>query len=78
VKRSVAYLSLVAVATGVGAASAGATVATQGAASAAGARVARVIDGDTIEVASGARIRLVQIDTPELGSGECYSRKGRE
>src|SRR5215211_816608 len=39
------------------------------------ARVARVIDGETIEVASGARIRLVQIDTPELGSGECYSRK---
>jgi len=75
-KRSVAYLSLfVAGAISLGAASAGATVATQGAASAAGARVARVIDGDTIEVASGARIRLVQIDTPELGSGECYSRK---
>ena len=38
------------------------------------ARVARVIDGDTIVVASGARVRLVQIDTPEPGTGECYSR----
>ena len=36
--------------------------------------VARVVDGDTIELTSGARVRLVQIDTPELGSGECYSR----
>jgi micrococcal nuclease len=38
------------------------------------ARVARVVDGDTIALTSGARVRLVQIDTPEVGSGECYSR----
>jgi micrococcal nuclease len=36
--------------------------------------VARVVDGDTIALTSGARVRLVQIDTPELGTGECYSR----
>ena len=43
------------------------------------ARVARVIDGDTIDLADGTRVRLVQIDTPELGTGECYSRAaGRE
>ncbi len=36
--------------------------------------VAAVADGDTIELTSGARVRLVQIDTPELGGGECYSR----
>jgi endonuclease YncB( thermonuclease family) len=35
------------------------------------ARVARVIDGDTLETADGRRIRLVQIDAPE-SSGECY------
>lgn len=35
------------------------------------ARVARVIDGDTLETADGQRIRLVQIDAPE-SSGECY------
>jgi micrococcal nuclease len=37
--------------------------------------VERVVDGDTIVVTGGARVRLVQIDTPELGSGECYSRR---
>ena len=40
-----------------------------------GSRVAAVSDGDTLSLTSGARVRLVQIDTPELGSGECYSRK---
>jgi micrococcal nuclease len=40
----------------------------------AGATVGRVADGDTIELAGGARVRLVQIDAPELGEGECYSR----
>jgi endonuclease YncB( thermonuclease family) len=35
------------------------------------ARVARVIDGDTLETADGRRIRLVQIDAPE-SSDECY------
>lgn len=43
------------------------------------ARVARVIDGDTIVLADGVRVRLVQIDTPEVGTGECFSRAaGRE
>ena len=36
--------------------------------------VERVVDGDTIALSSGRRVRLVQIDAPELGSGECYSR----
>ena len=40
-----------------------------------GSRVAAVSDGDTLALTTGARVRLVQIDTPELGSGECYSRK---
>src|SRR5687768_11787304 len=38
------------------------------------ARLARVVDGDTIALTDGKRVRLLQIDTPELGSGECYSR----
>jgi len=33
--------------------------------------VARVIDGDTIELVGGQRVRLVQIDTPEKRE-ECY------
>jgi micrococcal nuclease len=39
--------------------------------SAEGAVVARVIDGDTIALVDGTRVRLVQIDTPEKGT-ECY------
>lgn len=35
--------------------------------------VARVIDGDTIDLDTGDRIRLVQIDAPEK-EGECYNR----
>jgi len=37
----------------------------------------RVVDGDTVALADGRRIRLVQIDAPEVGTGECYSRKAR-
>jgi endonuclease YncB( thermonuclease family) len=39
--------------------------------------VARVADGDTLTLRDGRRIRLVQIDAPELGTGECYSRAAR-
>ncbi len=39
--------------------------------------VASVHDGDTLTLRDGRKIRLVQIDTPELGGGECYSRKAR-
>jgi micrococcal nuclease len=52
-----------------------------GAASAAAAepsvfRVERVVDGDTIALRNGRRVRLVQIDTPEVYFGlECYGRE---
>jgi endonuclease YncB( thermonuclease family) len=36
--------------------------------------VTRVVDGDTINVDSGDRVRLVQIDSPEA-KGECYGKK---
>jgi micrococcal nuclease len=39
--------------------------------------VASVYDGDTLSLTDGRRVRLVQIDTPELGTGECYSRASR-
>lgn len=41
------------------------------------ATVAAVVDGDTLDLADGRRVRLLQVDTPELGSGECYSRAAR-
>ena len=40
--------------------------------------VATVTDGDTVRLADGRRVRLLQIDTPELGTGECYSRAARK
>ena len=41
--------------------------------------VSHVIDGDTIALANGSRVRLLQIDTPEPGTSECFSRAaGRE
>jgi endonuclease YncB( thermonuclease family) len=39
--------------------------------------VASVYDGDTLTLRDGRRVRLLQIDTPELGSRECYSRAAR-
>jgi micrococcal nuclease len=38
------------------------------------ATVARVVDGDTLQLADGTRVRLVQIDTPER-SDECYGER---
>src|SRR5262245_26184189 len=39
------------------------------------ATVARVVDGDTIVLRGGGRVRLLQIDSPEVGEGECYSHR---
>ena len=36
--------------------------------------VASVADGDTLRLTDGRRIRLVQIDAPELDTRECYAR----
>jgi endonuclease YncB( thermonuclease family) len=36
--------------------------------------VSEVIDGDTLDLDNGDRIRLVQIDAPE-GKGDCYGKK---
>jgi micrococcal nuclease len=40
------------------------------------ARVAYVNDGDTLTLTTGARVRLVQIDAPELYD-DCYGRAAR-
>ncbi|MDQ3380819.1 MAG: thermonuclease family protein [Actinomycetota bacterium] len=37
--------------------------------------VGRIADGDSIVLKGGARVRLLQIDAPELGEGECYGRE---
>lgn len=49
---------------------AGTNMEVSGVATSTVARVAYVIDGDTIEIASGERVRLLGVDTPEMD--ECY------
>jgi micrococcal nuclease len=39
------------------------------------ATIARVADGDSLVLEGGERVRLLQIDAPELGGGECYGRE---
>ncbi len=41
------------------------------------ARIAYVIDGDTVVLANGEHVRLVQIDTPEVQERECYGAQAR-
>jgi micrococcal nuclease len=39
-------------------------------------RIDHVADGDTVDLTNGERVRLVQIDTPEVFDGaECYGRQ---
>jgi micrococcal nuclease len=38
-------------------------------------RVTRVHDGDTLTIEGAGKVRLVQIDAPEIGTGECYSKE---
>ena len=35
-------------------------------------QVARISDGDTLTTSMGEKVRLLQIDTPEITSAECY------
>jgi len=36
------------------------------------------VDGDTIVLAGGRRVRLAQIDAPELTEGECYAIEAQQ
>lgn len=38
-------------------------------------RTIRVIDGDTVALASGERIRLIGIDAPEIGRARCWRER---
>lgn len=39
--------------------------------------VSKIYDGDTITMNNGEKVRLLQIDTPELSSKECYGVQAR-
>lgn len=42
--------------------------------------VARVVDGDTVELDSGERVRYLLIDTPEItnGKNDCFGQEARD
>ena len=40
--------------------------------------VEHVLDGDTIVLTDGRRVRLAQIDTPELSPNECFAEAARD
>ena len=43
------------------------------------ATVTRVIDGDTVELEDGTKVRYLLIDTPEISGGaECYGPEARD
>jgi micrococcal nuclease len=41
------------------------------------ATIARVLDGDTIVLTDGRRVRLVQLDAPETDEDECYAAEAK-
>ncbi len=40
-------------------------------------KVVKIYDGDTITMADGLKVRLLQIDAPELAEGECYAKQAK-
>ena len=40
-------------------------------------KVVKIYDGDTVTMADGLKVRLLQIDAPELAEGECYADKAK-
>jgi endonuclease YncB( thermonuclease family) len=40
-------------------------------------KVIKIYDGDTVTMADGMKVRLIQIDAPELAEGECYADKAK-
>tara|TARA_B100000686_G_scaffold20102_1_gene18412 strand:+ start:360 stop:1277 length:918 start_codon:yes stop_codon:yes gene_type:complete len=40
--------------------------------------VSRVIDGDTIELSSGEKIRYLEVSTPEMSPLECYAQEATQ
>ena len=44
----------------------------------ANSNVSYIYDGDTLTLRSGGKVRLVQIDTPELSPAECYGIQSRD
>ena len=40
-------------------------------------KIVKIYDGDTVTMADGMKIRLLQIDAPELAEGECFAQESK-
>jgi endonuclease YncB( thermonuclease family) len=40
-------------------------------------KIVKIYDGDTVTMADGLKIRLLQIDAPELAEGECFAQESK-
>lgn len=40
-------------------------------------KIVKIYDGDTVTMADGLKVRLLQIDAPELAEGECFAQESR-
>lgn len=40
--------------------------------------IIKIYDGDTVMLSSGEKVRLLQIDTPELSPNECFGQEARK
>lgn len=40
--------------------------------------VDRVLDGDTVELVDGRKVRYIGVNTPELKSNDCYAKEARD
>lgn len=47
-------------------------------ASAAGVQFTRIHDGDTLTLATGEKVRFLQIDAPEISPAECYGAEAHK
>jgi micrococcal nuclease len=42
------------------------------------AKVTRILDGDTVELEDGSKIRYLLVDTPETSDGDCFSQEAKQ
>jgi micrococcal nuclease len=40
--------------------------------------VSRILDGDTVELTDGRKIRYLLVDTPETSDGDCFSENAKQ
>jgi endonuclease YncB( thermonuclease family) len=53
-------------------------IVSNGTSASAAVQVVRINDGDTLTISTGVKIRLLQIDSPEISPAECYGKEAHK